>query len=71
MAKLHHLIRFFFFNLSSPEIKLSSKITPFESFRLGEKELVKSESKKGIIVTNDVQKNNSINNEQINTNTKF
>ena len=39
--------------------KLSNKITPFESFRLGEKELVKSESKKVIIVTNDVQKDNS------------
>ena len=33
--------------------------------------LVKSESKKVIIVTNDVQKNNSINNVQINKNTKL
>ena len=38
MEKIYSLISFFF-NLSSPEIKLSNKITPFESFRLGEKEL--------------------------------
>jgi len=38
MAKIYHLITFFF-NLSSPEIKLSNKILTFESFRLGEKEL--------------------------------
>ena len=54
MAKIYHLIRFFF-----KIFILSNKITPFESFRLREKELVKSESKKVIIVTNDVQKDNS------------
>ena len=37
MVKTYYLIRFFFFNLSSPEI--TNKITTFESFRLGEKEL--------------------------------
>ena len=36
MVKIYHLIRVFF-NLSSPEI--TNKITTFESFRLGEKEL--------------------------------
>ena len=70
MAKIYHLIRFFKIcrvqKLNCLIRSLHLKVSDWER-----KSWLRGESKRVIIVTNDVQKNNGINNVQINKNTKL